>query len=229
MARAKDDLSKLSINQLETLTGATFRSIKKYLSAAGLEPLETTDNSIFYDPREALPIIFEKLGYKIKQSGAPVAVTDEEEANLAKVLDPFVQRARKDRAQANKAEFELEVLRSKYVLATEVEQTWSSIMTDFRVKVLGFSSTETPTLFRIKDIKEFQVKFDDLMRELLEELSSYEERTLLDDDADEPDDEDDSGEDDVEGEAADQDDGIGMGSEEPEILGGIGAEPGEAQ
>lgn len=172
MARAKEDLSKLSINQIEVLTGATFRSIKKWLAAAGLEPEETTDNSILYDPREALPIVFENLCYKTKPKTLE-NINPGDEAALAKVLDPHIQRARKDRAQADKAEFELDVLKKKYLPAAEVKLVWSNIMTNFRVKAMTFAASEAPTLTGIKDPKEMRSKLEASCREFLEELSNY--------------------------------------------------------
>ncbi|WP_374029763.1 hypothetical protein [Bdellovibrio bacteriovorus] len=204
MARAKEDLSKLSINQLEVLTGATFRSIKKWLAAAGLEPEETTDNSILFDPREALPIIFENLGYKNKNK-MPAGFNPEDEAAVAKVLDPFVQRARKDRAQADKAEFELDILRKKYLPAAEIKLVWSSIMTNFRVKVLTFAASEAPTLVGIKDPKEMRNKLEASCREFLEELSTYDPESDITENENFGDDEEYSSDGDAESSAAGED------------------------
>lgn len=203
MARAKEDLSKLSINQIEVLTGATFRSIKKWLAAAGLEPEETTDNSILYDPREALPIVFENLCYKTKPKNENLNSGDE--AALAKVLDPHIQRARKDRAQADKAEFELDVLKKKYLPAAEIKLVWSNIMTNFRVKVLTFAASEAPTLVGIKDPKEMKIKLEASCREFLEELSNYDPETGISDHNNFADDEIDPSDSDAEGSSAGED------------------------
>lgn len=174
MARPKEDLSKLSLNQLEELTGATHRTIKKYLKEAGLEPLEETDNAKLYNPREALPVIFEKMGYKVKNSSSPpVPLTAEDEQKMAKVLDPFIQRARRDRANADKAEFELSILRREHVPSIEVKKGLSDMVLSFRTKVLALAPRQSPVLFAIRDIKKFEKKWDELNRETLEELSKY--------------------------------------------------------
>lgn len=173
MARPKDDLSKLSLNQLEVLTGATYRSIKKWLSDKGLEPLETGDNSILYDPREALPIIFEAQNYKVKTAVPTGPLTENEELEISKKLDPFIQRARKDRAQADKYEFELDVLRKKYVPADETEKMWNDLMVSFRTKILAIGPQHGVTLFGIKNQKEFISKLDEIHHQALEALSGY--------------------------------------------------------
>lgn len=174
LARPKEDLSKLTINQLETLTGATYRSIKKHLKNAGLEPLETDDNCIYYEPREALPIIFESTN-ALKKPKLPMVLADpNDQVALENSLDPFIQKARKDRAQANKAEFELDVLKKKYVLATEVKIVWTGIFANFRSKCLEFASANAPSLFKIKDLKALQLRLEELMHGMLEELSEYE-------------------------------------------------------
>ena len=48
---------KMNLNELESLTGKTFRTLKKRLEA--LEPCEVTTKGNFYDTRLALPLIFE--------------------------------------------------------------------------------------------------------------------------------------------------------------------------
>lgn len=197
MARPKDDLSKVSLNQLETLTGMTFRSIKKYLAEARIDPVLSTDNCAFYDPKVALPVLFEAQGFRTKR--APVVDPDTPENELKQILDPNIQRARKDRAQADKAEFELEVLKKKYVLASEVENNLSNMLVNFRMKALRFSLTATPVLFQIDDRREFQRKLDEEMRHLLEELSAYDGNTNST--------EDDFGNDDGDSESSDEEGG----------------------
>jgi hypothetical protein len=171
LARPKEDLSKLTINQLETLTGMTFRSIKKYLSEGNLDPAETTDNCVFYNSKDALKILFNALS---ERDGNWVKVDENTpEAQLEKILDPDIQKARKDRAQANKAEFELAVLKKKFMPADEVEKGWADMVTNFRIKMLSLAPTLAPTLFAIKEIRDFEKKWDEINRETLQELSEY--------------------------------------------------------
>lgn len=172
MARAKEDLSRLTLNQIEKLTGSTFRSVTKFLEAANIQPVEVTENCKYYDPKVALPVIFEAQGYRCRKQ-TPADFDESSEEELAKVLDPFIQRARKDRALANTAEFNLQVLKKKYLPVEEMEKAWGDLVTNFRIKIMSLAPTQTPTLFAVKNIKDFERKWDEINREALEELSQY--------------------------------------------------------
>ncbi len=77
MAKAKPELSELSINQLATLSGSTHRTIRKRL--ADLAPVRVTGNALLYNPKDALPLIY--LG---SDKGESLDLS-QERARLAKV------------------------------------------------------------------------------------------------------------------------------------------------
>ena len=56
MPTQKADLSRLSITQLRELTGRHATTIRKRLK--GLKPLAKDGRTIWYAPREALPLLF---------------------------------------------------------------------------------------------------------------------------------------------------------------------------
>lgn len=161
----KEDLTRLSLNQLCELTGKTFRTVKKKLEE--MEPSEKDGRTLYYESKEALRLIYWEPYSGIPKGGADGSPED---PNL---LDPVYQRARKERAQANKIEIEVQVLRSELIPSEVVEQTWSAMVAAFRARVLAIPSRAAASVLTRRtpaDARDFLKKMID---ECLNELAAY--------------------------------------------------------
>lgn len=157
MANSKVDLTKLSINQLETLTGVSYRKIKKIL--ADIPPAETTDNAIFYKSREALCLIFES---QIEKGSGE---------SSSEKLDAIQEKAKLDKLKAELVELQVQERKGILVPSDLVEKTWSDRIIAFRQKVLGIPNRVAAPVAAISDPREIERKLDAVMREALSELS----------------------------------------------------------
>ena len=55
-------------------------------------------------------------------------------------IDSYAEKARLLKAQADRAEMELEIMRDKHITCEEVEYLWSGVIIGFRSKMLGLPS-----------------------------------------------------------------------------------------
>lgn len=163
----KPDLSKVSINQLQQLTGSSYRTVKARLG--NLSPVHADGNTLYFDPIVALPLIFEATGPK--KAAAPVHDPANPSATEDK-LDPMLQAARLSRARTKKVELETRVLEGELIHSDDVERVWSDMVGAFRAKILGLSTRVAPVLVG-KDITEIQLELSKLHKEALQELSEY--------------------------------------------------------
>jgi phage terminase Nu1 subunit (DNA packaging protein) len=95
--------------------------------------------------------------------------------------DINVQRVRLLRAQAEKAELELEVLKEKYLEASEVEFTWSDMVLTFRARMLAIPSKLVRSLAAAGgDFAKIQKILEDEIYDALIELSKSDDGQLED-------------------------------------------------
>jgi len=171
MARPKEDLSRVTINQLEKLTGSNYRSITKVLSEAGIEEIANDGNSRFFDPKAALPVIFEAQGFRARKKNLPTE--SDPDADVEMLLDPAIQSARLSRARTRKVEVEIDILLKKLVPSDDVERVWMGMImaSRTRLKVLGLAIA--PRVVGETD----QIKIEDIINEevarALGELKDY--------------------------------------------------------
>lgn len=78
-----------SYNQLSTLTGISYRTIKKRLTEAGLEPLRTKGKAHLFESKEALPLLYgtDMEDDKGKLERARTALADEQTRRLKREND----------------------------------------------------------------------------------------------------------------------------------------------
>ena len=100
-----------NLNQLVRETGKTYRTIKKRLDSAGIEPVRTTNKKIFYDSDTAIEAINE---------------------NQNDLTEYMQEKARLTSAQADKTEIEVAKLRSELVPTEQVAASWSRVIAHFR-------------------------------------------------------------------------------------------------
>ena len=116
----------LNLQQIEQLTGFTFKTIKKRLQSAGIKPKRKKGQATLYDTYELLPAIYQK------QSSDAEQLT--------------VERARLAKVQAGKIKVETERLLGKLVDREEWCKDWSAMIIDFKNKLLSFPLKVTPQL-----------------------------------------------------------------------------------
>lgn len=158
MSNPKVDLTKLSINQLETLTGSTYRTIKKIL--ADVPPAETTGNAILYEAREALFLVFEAQGVRRPPPNA----------DGVEILDPAQEKAKLDRKRTELVDLQLQEKKGILIPADEVEKTWSDQVVACRSKMLGIPNRLSAQLAVITDPHVIEAKLESTIREALNEL-----------------------------------------------------------
>ncbi|AHZ84654.1 hypothetical protein Bb109J_c1965 [Bdellovibrio bacteriovorus] len=160
MAKAKPELSKLTYNQLQQLTDMSYRKIKSLLADEGIEPVETDGNSIYFDPKEALPVIFEAQGFRTR----PQEIGDDsplDRPDTSEILNPAIQSARLSRARTEKTEIEIAKLRGELVPVDDVVFFVSNMITSAKSKLRALPDRITPVIMGYKDsveAKEFHRK-----------------------------------------------------------------------
>ena len=168
MSRIKADLTRLSLNQLSTLTGKTSRTLKKLL--ANLPP-EEESGTLYYRPVEALPQIY-GLGYFDVNRDLPAGEhgDDFEDGRLP---DPIREKARLDRRRADKLEIEIDVMKKKLIPIESVESAWSQMAGAFRSKIMNLPRKVAPRICATKDMRAIEKILSDECNEALTELSEY--------------------------------------------------------
>lgn len=157
----KENLSEVTISQLETLTGKHFRTIRNRIG--NLKPLRTEGSSIFFDPKDALPLIF-----------APdfeSSDTSENTSKLSKQLEK--EKVRNERAKADKMELTVERLRGNLIPADMVERVWSNMTASFRAKILALPTKVALSIVGLKSPAEGEAILRDKVEEALSELAEY--------------------------------------------------------
>lgn len=150
MSRVKEDLRRVSLNQLCTLTGKTSRTIKKYL--ADLTPQEES-GILYYNPVDALPLIYG--------------------LNSGNKVDPWKEKARYDQLRADKVSLEIEILRENLIPADRVESAWQKIVGIIRSRFLTLPSRVSPRVLGITEPAEVERLLKAEVYDALTELSGY--------------------------------------------------------
>ena len=155
IAEKKLDLSFVSLNQLEQLTGREHRTIKKRLE--GIELVDTGGQ-------------FKKWPAKIALAKIYDAEREPDEINGNQ------QKARLTKAQADMAELELAAMNGHYVKIEMLETEWASIVSNIRARFLSMPSKLAPRLSGISDARLVEDELINEVYEILGELSKYEPR-----------------------------------------------------
>ena len=145
-------MTEMSISELSALTGFTRETVGKRLADI---PHTAAGNAKRYDPRQALPALYETSG----NSGQ---------------VDLMRERTRLAAAQALKIELEIDVMQQRLIPASTVETTWAGMTTAARQRLLAIpyrmalSAIECDGIFG-----RIEAAAHELIREALEELHAY--------------------------------------------------------
>lgn len=92
----------------------------------------------------------------------------------SKHSDLTAEKLRLLRAQADKAEFEMQVLEGKYIAVNEIDQIWSGLVIAFRTKMLALPNNVARQLMTLENDFNAIVKLlQDEIHQALTELSNY--------------------------------------------------------
>lgn len=152
MSRVKEDLRRVSLNQLCTLTGKTHRTVKKYLADL---PAQEEGGVLYYNPVEALPLIYG--------------------LNSGNKVDPFKEKARYDQLRADKVSLEIEIMRENLIPADRVEKSWGKIVSIIRARFLTLPTRVSPRIQGLTEPQEIERVLRAEVYDALTELSEYDD------------------------------------------------------
>ena len=116
----------ISGNQLSEMTGKSWRTVQKRIAAAGIEPVRRDGHADLFEA----PAAFAAIYLPEKPTG----------------LDPTHERARRDRAAADKLEQELAVRSGELMVASEAAEVWQNHILNCRARLLAIPSKLPPLL-----------------------------------------------------------------------------------
>ena len=137
----------LSISALSVLSGRDRRTVAARLK--NVKPADQNGKSKLYSPPEALAAIFSAT-----EDGA---------------LDHTQESARLKKAQADKTELEVAVLRHELIPAGEVKEEWADLVSAMRAKMLSLPSTAAVRVVGL-DLREIESTLKELVYNALGEL-----------------------------------------------------------
>lgn len=156
MPTTKADLSELSLNQLCTLTGMTYRTVVKRL--ADVTPCAKDGKTKYYDPVEALPVLYAK---KDEGGGG---------GDFKKLTE---ERTRLTKALADKEELNVAVMRNEYIHHEVVSFVWTTMISNAKNRLNGMASKLSPLVSMNSDVIENERIIENECRAAQAELAEY--------------------------------------------------------
>jgi phage terminase Nu1 subunit (DNA packaging protein) len=142
----KADLSRLSLTQLQELTGRHPTTIRKRLS--GLKPIAKDGRTIWYAPREALPLLVGSAG-----------------------LDLTAERARLAKEQADGQELKNALARADLVLPDAMDRATIALATAVSSRLQAIGTRTAPALAVERSVPGCQKIVDAAVDQALHELA----------------------------------------------------------
>jgi phage terminase Nu1 subunit (DNA packaging protein) len=148
-------MKRVSGLELADLTGKSWRTVKKRLQEAGINPLAREGTRDIYPSDVALATIF----------ADPQRKDD---------LDLTAERARLASAQANKTELEVAELKGEMVRRDEITAHWSAMVAAMRAKLLSLPSKMATRVAGPGKAKEVEALLREQVHQALEEIAGDE-------------------------------------------------------
>ena len=145
------DPTQQTITQLVHLTGKSYATIKKRLIT--LPPLQVTTKEIFYNSKDALPLIY----------GVDIADSDKINFN--------VEKARSELNRADKLEMENRVRRGELVERSEVLTLLQKSFGAVRAKLLSIPTKSAPVIVTLGEATLVQSTLKKFINDALDELT----------------------------------------------------------
>lgn len=145
------DISKLSIKQLAWIARCSAETAAKRLRDAHLDPVSEDGRATYYDPRDALPVLYE----------------------IGQGLNPKAESARVDRATAELRELELKVKLGELVPGSDQDQVVIALATTTAARLRGIPVRVAPEVAMETDVARckgiVETAIDEALHDLAEE------------------------------------------------------------
>ncbi len=86
-------------------------------------------------------------------------------------VDMYSERGRLLKLQADKAQLELDMMRSKLISADEVEELWATLLATFRARLLAVPTRAAHLVLHLKEFYAIEQSLRDLVCDVLTELA----------------------------------------------------------
>ncbi len=156
----------LSISQLANLTGKDRRTVTKKLK--DIDPVEIKGKAKNYDPRMALPLIYEVVSLDDDSNEEKLNYSDEK-AKLARA------QTLKTKLDSERIEIQIKTMKKELLPIEVIETVWSKILGNFRSKVMALPKKLAPVHKTWKTVKEAEKAIKKEVYECLEELSELDD------------------------------------------------------
>ena len=154
-----DNLTLMTINQLELLTGKAYKTITRKLN--GVEPKKVKGTYKYYIPKDVLPIIYDLDGCK----GGKYEL----------------ERAKLTEFKKQKEELLVKKLKGELVNVENVKEYFGRLVSNFRAQLLVMPARLAQDCFGAKDSLEIEETIRKAVEESLEELSITDARKFSQD------------------------------------------------
>jgi phage terminase Nu1 subunit (DNA packaging protein) len=139
-----------TISGLSVELGMDRRTLAKRLS--DVTPVREAGKSQYYRMKDVVEAVF--------VANAPAGSLEEERTRLTK-------------AQADKTELEVAVMRGSLIPAGTVEEVWSKMLGAFRARCLSIPTKASHAVLAVADLTEAELVLKDYVHEALSELAEY--------------------------------------------------------
>ena len=88
-------------------------------------------------------------------------------------VDMYTERSRLLKLHADKAQMELDMMRSRLISADEAEELWASLLATFRTRMLAIPTRAAHQVLHLKEFFAIEQSLRDLVCDALTELARY--------------------------------------------------------
>lgn len=150
---------KVTLTQVSKLCGCQWRTVKKRVDTAQIEPIHKDKKSEYYDSFLVLPAVLNPTG-------------NEDPASDGKVYNLAHEKAREAAMKADNLQIDRDRKLETVLPKEEVHRTWVNIIAATKSKIRAFPYKILP---KIRDIKDKHEQLEEMKKgtnDLLEDLSS---------------------------------------------------------
>lgn len=147
----------ITLTEIADLTGKAWRTVKKVVASAGIDPIKRTPRADLYDSEAVLRALYDTR-----------STIDDAEA-----LDPVQEKARRDKEAADKLAMENAVRRGSLADTADVQRFWTDCISNARARALAMPAKLSPRLVNIGDANVISAAVRAEVYAFLSELADY--------------------------------------------------------
>ena len=147
----------ITLTEIADLTGKAWRTVKKVVASAGIDPIKRTPRADLYDSEAVLRALYER----------PTTIDGDEALGLGQ------EKARQHKEAADKLAMENAVRRGELADTTEVERFWTDCIANARARALALPAKLSPRLVNIGDANVISAAIRAEVYAFLSELADY--------------------------------------------------------